>query len=118
MTCVGMAAVANGLVSGPPVGPGGIFSLGDPTGLELLAKGAGFVDVAVEAIGVTFWADSVDEHVDRVISLAGPLASVLQAASPDQRAALRRTAADLAAPYLTDDGLKIPGQALLVSGQR
>ena len=31
MTCVGMAAMANGLVSGgPPVGPGGIFSLGDP----------------------------------------------------------------------------------------
>ncbi|MHB8465378.1 MAG: class I SAM-dependent methyltransferase, partial [Acidimicrobiales bacterium] len=28
MTCVGMAAMANGLVSGgPPVGPGGIFSL-------------------------------------------------------------------------------------------
>ena len=32
MTCVGMAAMVNGLVSGgPPVGPGGIFSLGDPT---------------------------------------------------------------------------------------
>ena len=31
MTCVGMAAMANGLVSGgPPVGPGGIFSLAIP----------------------------------------------------------------------------------------
>lgn len=31
MTCVGMAAMMNGVVAGgPPVGPGGIFSLGDP----------------------------------------------------------------------------------------
>jgi len=40
-----------GLVGGGPrVGPGGIFSLGEPVALELLAKVAGFVDVAVEAI--------------------------------------------------------------------
>jgi SAM-dependent methyltransferase len=119
MTCVGMAAMATGLVSGgPPVGPGGIFSLGDPAELEALAKGAGFVDVAVDAIAVTFRADTVDAHVDRVSSLAGPLASVLQAASPDQLAALRATAATLAAPYVTADGLEIPGRALLVSGRR
>jgi SAM-dependent methyltransferase len=119
MTCVGMAAMANGLVSGgPPIGPGGIFSLGDPTELKGLAKSAGFVDVAVEAIAITFRAETVDAHIDRVSSLAGPLATVLQAASPDQLAAFRRTAADLAAPYRTDDGLEIPGQALLVSGRR
>lgn len=120
MTCVGMAAMANGLVSGgPPVGPGGMFSLGDPSELELLAKGAGFLDVKVEAIAVTFVADTVDAHVERVSSLAGPLATVLKAASPDQLAALRLTAANLAAPYVTDDGgLELPGQALLVSGRR
>jgi SAM-dependent methyltransferase len=119
MTCVGMAAMANGLVrGGPPVGPGGIFSLGNPAELELLAKGAGFVDVAVETIAITFRADTVDTHIQRVGSLAGPLAAALQSASPDQLAAFRRTAADLAAPYLTDDGLKVPGQALLLSGRR
>jgi ubiquinone/menaquinone biosynthesis C-methylase UbiE len=119
MTCVGMAAMANGLASGgPPVGPGGIFSLGDPAGLEMLAKGAGFVDVAVERFALTFRADTIDAHIARVSSLAGPLATVLQTASPDQLAALRRTAADLAAPYLTDKGLAIPGEALLVFGRR
>ena len=119
MTCVGMAAMATGLVSGgPPTGPGGIFSLGDPARLEALAKEAGFVDVAVETISVTFAADSVDAHIDRVSALAGPLAAVLQAASPDQRAALRRTATDLAAPYVTNDGVEMPGRAVLVSGRR
>jgi hypothetical protein len=119
MTCVGMAAMATGLASGgPPVGPGGIFSLGDPAELETLAKGAGFLDVAVEEFAITFRAGSIDEHVARVSSLAGPLATLLQAASPDQLAAFRRTAADLAAPYVTDNGLAIPGQALLVSARR
>jgi SAM-dependent methyltransferase len=119
MTCVGMAAMVNGLVSGgPPIGPGGIFSLGDPAELEALVTGAGFLDVAVEAIDITFRADTVDEHVERVASLAGPLATVLQTASPEQLAALRRTAADLAAPYLSAAGLEIPGRALLVSARR
>ena len=63
-------------------------------------------------------ADTIDAHVERVSSLAGPLATVLQAASPDQLATLRRTAAGFAAPYVTDSGLVIPGQALLVSGRR
>jgi len=56
--------------------------------------------------------------VERVSALAGPLAVALQAASPDQLAALRRTAADLAASYVVDIGLVIPGRALLVSGRR
>lgn len=119
LTCVGMAAMVNGLVhGGPPVGPGDIFSLGDPAELERLAKGAGFVDVTVEELAVVFRAGTVDEHVARVASLAGPLATQLGAASPEQLAAFRRTAADLAAPYVTGEGLEIPGRALLVSARR
>jgi len=119
LTCVGMAAMANGLVAGgPPVGPGAIFSLGDPGDLEALAKGAGLVDVAVEEFAVTFRAGSVDAHIDRVTALAGPLAGALGSASPEQLAAFRRTAGELAAPYLTADGLEIPGRAILVTGRR
>lgn len=118
MTCVGMAAMMNGLVSGgPPVGPGSVFSLGDPEALEALAEGAGFDDVNLEEIAVTFRADDIDAHVERVSSLAGPLAAAFKRASPEQFAAVRRTAADLAAPFVTDTGLEIPGRALLVSGR-
>ncbi|MEY2424245.1 MAG: hypothetical protein QOI95_4312 [Acidimicrobiaceae bacterium] len=118
MTCVGMAAMMNGLVSGgPPVGPGTIFALGDPAELEALAKGAGFVDVAVEELTVIFRADDIDAHVARVSSLAGPMAAVFEAATPDQLEAVRRTAANLAAQYDTGDGLEIPGRALVVSGR-
>ena len=116
MTCVGMAAMMNGLVSGgPPIGPGGIFSLGDPTELERLAKGAGFVDVTTDECEISFHADSVDAHIERVSALAGPLAAALETATPDQRSAVHRTASDLAAPYVTDDGVDIPGRALLMT---
>ena len=119
MTCVGMAAMLNGVVSGgPPIGPGGIFSLGDPAKLEQLAKDAGFADVNVDEHPVAFRADSFDAHFDHVTALAGPLATALKNASPDQLAAVRRTAAEIAAPYVTGDGVSIPGKALVVSGRR
>ncbi len=118
MTCVGIAAMMNGLVSGgPPVGPGSIFSLSNPVELESLVKGAGFVDVKVEEFAIAFRADDIDSHVDRVSSLAGPLAAAFEAATQQQHVAVRRTAAELAAQYITDDGVEIPGRAILVSGR-
>ena len=118
LTCVGMAAMANGLGSGPPIGPGGIFSLGDPDELEALVRDAGFLDVETAEITITFRAADIDEHIRRVSSLAGPLAGILRRASEEQRTAVRHTATELAAPFLTDDGLAMPGRALLVSGTR
>ena len=119
MTCVGMAAMINGLVSGgPPVGAGGIFSLGDPTELAALTKGAGFVDVQVDAIDLTFRSASIGAHVERVSSLAGPMAAAFSAASAEQLDAVRRTAEQLAGDYVTDVGVELPGRAILVAGRR
>ncbi|MBV8961018.1 MAG: class I SAM-dependent methyltransferase [Actinobacteria bacterium] len=119
MTCVGMAATAAGIAKGgPPVGPGGMFSLGDPDQLAALAKDAGFVDVSVGAHPVAMRSEGIDAHLQHVSSLAGPLADAFQHATPDQLATFRRTAADLAAPYSDDDGLNLPGLALLVTGRR
>jgi SAM-dependent methyltransferase len=119
MTCVGMAAMVNGIVAGgPPVGPGGIFSLADPSKLEALASGAGLVDVAVAEFPVTSHAESIEAHITRVASLAGPLAAAFAVASAEQLAAMRRTATQLAADHVTDDGMSLPGRALLVTARR
>ena len=118
MTCVGMAAMMNGLVAGaPPVGPGGIFSLGDPVLLAALARDAAFVDVVVEEIPITFHADSIDTHIERVSSLAGPLAAAFAAATPEQLAAVRETASQLAGDHITEGGVTLPGRAILVTGR-
>ena len=119
MTCVGMAAMMHGVVSGgPPTGPGGIFSLSDPAQLAALADGAGFTDVSVEAIDISFRSATIGGHFDRVIALAGPLAAAFAAATPEQAALVRQTAADLAARYITQDGVDVPGRAMLVTAVR
>ena len=118
MTCVGMAAMMNGLVAGgPPVGPGGIFSLGDPRELAELARRQGFVDVTVEEIPTIFRAESIEAHVAQVSSLAGPMAAAFAAATPEQLAGVHETAARLAADHVGADGLVLPGRALLVTGR-
>jgi len=118
MSCVGMAAMMNGLVAGgPPVAPGGIFSLGDPAHLAALVRDAAFVDVAVEEIPVTFHAETIDTHIARVSSLAGPLAVAFAGATPAQLAAVRQTAAQLAADHINEQGVALPGRAILVAGR-
>ena len=117
MTCVGMAAMANGLVSGgPPVGPGGIFSLSDPAQLTTLAEDAGFREVATKEIDVSSHSDSIDTHVRRVSALAGPLAAAFAAATPQQLDAVSQTAAQLAADYTDEHGVTLPGRAILTVG--
>lgn len=118
MTCVGMAAMINGLVPAePPVGPGAIFSLGDPARLAALAEDAAFAEVVVEEVATSFRAESIDAHVEHVSALAGPLAAAFAAATPAQLRAVRDTAAQLAAAYISDDGVTLPGRALLVAGR-
>ena len=91
MTCVGMAAMINGLVSGgPPVGPGGIFSLGDPTDLEALAKSAGLAGVAVSELPTTFHAEN-HRRPHRAGQLAGRPARF--SVRPSVRRTARRSAA-------------------------
>ncbi|MEX2293233.1 MAG: methyltransferase domain-containing protein [Acidimicrobiales bacterium] len=117
LTCVGMAGMLNGLVTGgPPVGPGTVFGLSDPAQLEALAKGAGLVDVQVKEIDTLFRVSDIDTHVARVSSLAGgALAQGFANATAEQLAGARATAAQLAEPHQTEVGYAIPGRLLLLS---
>jgi hypothetical protein len=68
---------------------------------------------------VTFESESIDAHVTRVSSLAGPLAAAFAAADATQLDAVRRTAAQLAADHTAANGeVGLPGRALLVTGRR
>ena len=118
MTCVGMAGMIHGvLTGGPPAGPGTIFSLGNPQELQRALTDAGFDDVSTQVIDITFRVPDIGRHVARVSSLAGPMAAQFAEATDEQLAAVRATAAEIAAPYATDDGYAIPGRTVLVSGR-
>jgi SAM-dependent methyltransferase len=114
MVTVGMAAMMQGLVQGgPPVGPGGPFSLADPVELEKLVRGAGFSEVSVVAVDSTHRFNDAAQHLDVVRALAPHLSEALSRASAEQLAAVRQTVADLTAKYRSDDGLDLPSRAVL-----
>ena len=116
---IGMAAMVHGLAAGgPPTGPGGLFSLADPDALRTLVEGAGFRDVHLDEVAVSFTFASSDEYFEIVSSLAGPLAALIAAGPPEQRAAVQATATELVASHRRPDGkVELPGLALVVSGR-
>ncbi len=119
MTCVGMGAMLAGIATGgPPVGPGSIFSLGHPDHVRQLVTEAGFADVSVVVADLTFRSPDIATHVARISSLAGPMAAMLDAATTEQKAALRTFAAEIAAPYETAGGYELPGRVVVATGRR
>jgi SAM-dependent methyltransferase len=116
LTCVGMAAMTHGVVAGgPPTGPGGLFSLGTPDALRSVLEAGGFTDVEVEEVPVELRFQSLDDYVDHVSHLSGPLAAAL-ASAPDKAEAVGETAAQLASRFATDLGVTMPGMAIVASG--
>lgn len=115
LSSVGMAAAMAGIVQGgPPVGPGGIFSLADPEVFAQTATDGGFTDVEVEEVQLAFAVRDHDHHLQVVSSLAGPLAAALRAATGEQLATLHTTIEQLTAQYAGDAGLVLPAKALLL----
>jgi SAM-dependent methyltransferase len=117
---VGMAAMLSGLVTGgPPIGPGGVFSLASPDVLRSTIEAAGFRDVAVETADITVPFAGLDDWLSYVRSMAGPLVDAFATASPDQLDAVRTTVAQLAAPFATSrGGYELPGRANIVVAKR
>jgi hypothetical protein len=117
LMAAGMSAMMHGLVSGgPPTGPGGVFSLADAALLGDLLTEAGLIDVEVTPVDTPFAFADADEHFAVVSVMAPPLAEALRLASPEDYDAVRRTAAGIVASHAGDDGLVLPGRALVGTG--
>jgi len=119
LTSVGMSAMMHGLVSGgPPIGPGGPFSLADAHALTVRMTASGLDKVTVDEVKVTAIHVDADSLFSHVIALAPPLATALSAASPEAKAAVRTTVGELTSQFRRGDHLEIPGRALLFSARR
>ncbi len=118
LTSIGMSAMLHGLTTGgPPVGPGGVFSLGDPERLADLLRGTGFDAVIVDEVDVMHRFADTNEYLSTVSSLAPPLVAALAAAPAEVREKVEQSAAELLAAHATDNGLEVPGRALVASGR-
>jgi SAM-dependent methyltransferase len=118
LASVGMSVMMHGLwAGGPPTSPGAVFSLADPAVLEQLVSAAGFADVAVHEVATPAKFSSPEEHFEVVGGLAGPVSAALAHADADTLAAIRATTAEAVERFRTDDGLVVPGLALLCTAK-
>lgn len=102
----------------PPPSVPGPFALGDADRLAAVLAAGGLAQVTVEAVPSPLVVPSFDAWWSRTSALAGPLAMLL-ANLPDAATTslLERLRASVE-PYTTDDGLHLPGVALLASACR
>jgi SAM-dependent methyltransferase len=71
----------------PPPGSVGLFAYADPKRLEGVLAEAGFKNVAVESVDLPMIDfDTFDEYWTWASELVGPLASILQKLTPEQKA--------------------------------
>jgi SAM-dependent methyltransferase len=102
-----------GLVATPGGDGPGMFDLADPERLATLLADAGFDEVEVEELPVSFALANADELWEMTLDLSRPTADLVATLNERQVADLRERFAAGAQPYAQDDGtLRFPGVAL------
>src|SRR4051794_8919711 len=100
----GMTLVQRGHVPPPDPTAPGIFALALPERIRELVTGAGFAAPESEEIAFAFHYADDDDLWDALVSLAGPLARVVNALPDDERAATRAAILENVATFRDDDG--------------
>lgn len=100
----GMTLVQRGHMPPPEPGAPGMFAMGEPERIRELVTGAGFAEPELEEITFEFRYADFDDLWDALISLAGPLARVIEGLSDDEQEATRAAIRQNVEPYRTEDG--------------
>ncbi|HYI44552.1 MAG TPA: methyltransferase domain-containing protein [Actinomycetota bacterium] len=115
----GMALMQAGIVMGDdPFGPGGVFSLADPSVLRAKVEGAGFASVEIEEIPFTYDFDDFDSYWAMQSRLSGSAAGKLQEMSEEERTAIKESARASAEAFHNDSGFQFPALSLGVVGTK
>jgi SAM-dependent methyltransferase len=93
------------------------FSLGVPRALEILFRGAGFVDVVEERRAVTLAWPSDDEACGAMLE-GGPVALAWKRFSPETRAQVRAAYLESIAPFRRGAGYEVPSEVVFARARR
>jgi SAM-dependent methyltransferase len=107
-----MTLVQRGHMPPPDPTAPGIFYLGDQSRLRSLLEGAGFSDIEIQEIPVSFRFADVDDYVSMMSDTAGPIAMVIRGLPKDELEATRTQLSESFAPFAAAGGYKLPGLAL------
>lgn len=112
------ALVDAGLVDGFETGEPGMFDLADPGALRDLLEDAGFFDVVVEEVEVTFEYADVEDFWATTRDLSRPFGDLVASLNARQEEDLRARVAAALAPFAAADGrLRIANVALVAAAE-
>jgi SAM-dependent methyltransferase len=109
----GRVLVELGLVSPPEPGAPGMFVMATDERVHSLLEDAGFATSRIEDIPVRFEYRDIDEYVEVGTDTGGMFATAWNAASEQERAAIKQQLAEAYAPFAVDGGYVVPGLALV-----
>jgi ubiquinone/menaquinone biosynthesis C-methylase UbiE len=107
-----------GLIDTLEIGGPGPFSLSDPTELGELLETAGFGEVELDEVPLTFAYADMDDWFATTRSMSRAFADVVDPLGERQLADLRKRFAAVAAPFAQPDGsVRAPGVALVAAAE-
>jgi len=100
----------------PPPAPG-LFSMADPERIKALLRNAGFEEVRVDEVDLTFPVPNAGGYLEFITDTAGPLAIALRGLDEQQRAEVLGDVEDSLERFAADGGgYPLPGLALCAVG--
>jgi ubiquinone/menaquinone biosynthesis C-methylase UbiE len=100
----------------PPVDPDapGMFAFAPAGRTRGFLEDAGFADIQVESLELTWTYDSFDDYWDTALDLGRPLAQLVAGLDEPRREEVRATVSERLAQFTGDDGgLTLPGRTLV-----
>ena len=107
----GLTMVELGHLPPPDPNAPGIFAMGDPNRIRQLVTGAGFGEPEIEQVTVHWGYVDTDEHWEKTLKLAAPIADAFKSASPEAQERIAGTVAERVGVLLDDDPAGLDGVA-------
>lgn len=102
----------------PDEAPSAMFSLSRPDVVEQLLTGAGFDSVQLRPLDASLWFGQTPAAAAEFYLGSGPVRAILERADPSLAAGARDALEGAMAPFVTEDGVRIPGAHWLVTARR
>lgn len=109
----GRVFVARGLAPPPDPDAPGMFTMAADERVQSLLGAAGFTDIRIDDVPIVFAAVDVDDYVSSARETGGVFARAWEAASEEERMAIKEELADAFVPFERDGGYELPGLALV-----
>jgi SAM-dependent methyltransferase len=110
----GMTMVELGHLPPPEPGAPSIFAMADPDRVRSLVTGAGFAEPETEEVAVRWGYADADEHWDKTLALAVPIAEAFNSLDQDAQEKVKATVNERARERLAEDPGGLDGVVLTV----